>query len=185
MQLEKISALGLLLLLLCLLYHILWLLVTSGSGSGPFESLLGGTWKIFPHRSRIWSCLEVDISYQLGGSKRLLSFISPSSILYHWLILMNSHSPSWNLSDLSLGGILDEHLDTLIWSSLISLIQQLVWGWIQRFMDAALKFCNNNNILDDSGYYCSLEDEVLWAVSSWDHCQVLCIIFFLLPSLNE
>jgi len=43
MQLEKMGALGLLLLLLCSLEHFLWLLVTSGSGSGPFESLLGGT----------------------------------------------------------------------------------------------------------------------------------------------
>ena len=33
-------------------------------------------------------------------------------------------------------------------------------------MDAALKVCNNNNILDDSGYYCSLVDEVLWVVIS-------------------
>ena len=29
-------------------------------------------------------------------------------------------------------------------------------------MDAALKVCNNNNILDNSGYYCSLVDEALW-----------------------
>ena len=181
------GALGLLLLLLCSLEHILWLLVTSGSGSGRFESLLGGTWKIFPHRSRIWSSLVGWHFLLIGSSKRVLSFISPSFTTGYYK--MNSHSPSWNLSDLSGGGILDDpvlhHLDTLVWSSLISLIQQLVWGWIQRFMDAALKVCNNNNILDDSGYYCSLVDEVLWVVSSWDHYQVLCIIFFLLSSLNE
>lgn len=144
---------------------------------------LGGTWKLFPHRSRIWSSVEVNISYQLGVSiKRVLSFISSSSVSYHWLLLwilnlLHGIYPIFSLLVHWMNQYL-LNLDTVVWSALISIVLQLVWGWIQRFMAAALMVCNNTNILNDSGYYWSLEDEVLWVVSSWDHYQVLCIIVF-------
>ena len=57
----------------------------------------------------------------------LINWEFQTSVILHLSIIhlfttgyykMNSHSPSWNLSDLSLGGILDDpvlhHLDTLV-----------------------------------------------------------------------